>query len=263
MIQRERREFLIRQLLDERGRRGLRMPAGEDEQRRMLRALMNTRPAAPIDTGFLAVQDAYLRQEIAASDVIRAADLKPVVGNLCLWQGDITHLACGAIVNAANAQLTGCYVPCHSCIDNCIHTFAGIQLRLDCARLMARQGHEEPAGQAKITRAYNLPCDYILHTVGPIVGDSVTAEDERLLSSCYRSCLALAGQYGIGSVAFCCISTGVFRFPNQRAAEIAVDTVRRYMVETGSQMKVIFNVFKDLDLRIYRQLLAEARASER
>ena len=153
--------------------------------------------------------------------------------------------------------MTGCYVPCHACIDNCIHTFAGIQLRLDCAELMERQSHEEPTGQAKITLGYNLPCDYVLHTVGPIIQSRVTPEDERLLASCYRSCLELAGQNGVESIAFCCISTGVFHFPNQRAAEIAVETVRKFKAGTGSEMKVIFNVFKDLDLEIYRRLLAE------
>ena len=174
-----------------------------------------------------------------------------------LWQGDITRLECGAIVNAANSGMTGCYVPCHACIDNCIHTFAGIQLRLDCAQLMERQGYEEPAGQAKITLGYNLPCDYVLHTVGPIIEDRVTPEDERLLASCYRSCLELVQQNGVESIAFCCISTGVFHFPNQRAAEIAVATVRQFKAETVSEMKVIFNVFKDLDLEIYRRLLTE------
>ena len=148
-------------------------------------------------------------------------------------------------------------MPCHACIDNCIHTFAGIQLRLDCAEFMERQGHEEPTGRAKITLGYNLPCDYVLHTVGPIVGGRVPPEDERLLASCYRSCLELAEQNGVESIAFCCISTGVFHFPNQRAAEIAVETVRKFKAETVSEMKVIFNVFKDLDLEIYRRLLTE------
>ena len=151
--------------------------------------------------------------------------------------------------------MTGCYIPCHACIDNCIHTYAGVQLRLACAGLMAAQGHEEPTGQAKITKAYNLPCDYILHTVGPVIEGRVTAEDERLLASCYRSCLELARQNGVGSIAFCCISTGVFHFPNERAAEIAVETVRRYKAETDSRMKVIFNVFKDADKAIYERLL--------
>ena len=205
----------------------------------------------------MAVQDEYLRQEIEDAGITRLADLEAVCGDLFLWQGDITRLECGAIVNAANSGMTGCYVPCHACIDNCIHTFAGIQLRLDCAELMERQGHEEPTGQAKITRAYNLPCDYVLHTVGPIIEGPVTAEEERLLASCYRSCLKLAEENGVDSIAFCCISTGVFHFPNQRAAEIVVRTVQEYKAETGSKMKVIFSVFKDLDLEIYRRLLTK------
>ena len=147
---------------------------------------------------------------------------------------------------------------CHACIDNCIHTYAGVQLRLDCARLMAEQGHEEPAGQAKITRAYDLPCDYVIHTVGPIVEGRVTREDRRLLASCYRSCLELAEQNAVKSIAFCCISTGVFHFPNEQAAEIAVETVRQYQARSGSEMKVIFNVFKDTDRAIYERLLREA-----
>ena len=258
MNQTEKRVFLIKRLLDEDRRyRGTEVPADSQEQKSILRALMNIRHPKAIDAEFLAVQDEYLRQEIEAAGITRLADLEPISGDLYLWQGDITRLQCGAIVNAANSGMTGCYAPCHACIDNCIHTFAGIQLRLDCAELMERQGHEEPTGQAKITKAYNLPCDYVLHTVGPIIEGTVTPEDECLLASCYRSCLELAGQNGVESIAFCCISTGVFRFPNQRAAEIAVETVRGYKTETGSKMKVIFNVFKDLDLEIYRRLLAE------
>lgn len=263
MNQAEKRVFLIQRLLDEDKRyRGMEVPADAGEQKRMLRSLMNIRRPRAIDAGFLAVQDEYLRQEIEAAGVTRLADLEPVCGDFYLWQGDITRLRCGAIVNAANSGMTGCYVPCHACIDNCIHTFAGIQLRLDCAELMERQGHEEPTGQAKITKAYNLTCDYVLHTVGPIIEDCVTPEDERLLASCYRSCLELAQQNGVESIAFCCISTGVFHFPNQWAAEIAIETVQKFKAETGSEMKVIFNVFKDLDLEIYRRLLTENRASE-
>ena len=258
MNQAEKRVFLIKRLLDEDRRyRGMEVPADANEQKRILRSLMNIRHPKAIDTEFLTVQDEYLRQEIKDAGITRMADLEPISGDLYLWQGDITRLQCGAIVNAANSGMTGCYVPCHACIDNCIHTFAGIQLRLDCAEIMERQGHEEPTGQAKITKAYNLPCDYVLHTVGPIIDGSVTSEDERLLASCYRSCLELAEKNGVESIAFCCISTGVFHFPNQRAAEIAVETVRRYKAKTGSEMKVIFNVFKDLDLEIYRRLLAE------
>ena len=263
MNQAEKRVFLIRRLLDEDRRyRGIEVPADAYEQKRLLRSLMNLRPPRAIDAEFLTVQDEYLRQEIDAAGITELADLEPVCGDLYLWQGDITRLRCGAIVNAANSGMTGCYVPCHACIDNCIHTFAGIQLRWECARLMERQGHEEPTGQAKITKAYNLPCSYVLHTVGPIVGARVSPEDERLLASCYRSCLALAGENGIESIAFCCISTGVFRFPNRRAAEIAVETVRKYKAETGSGMKVIFNVFKDLDLAIYRRILTENGTAE-
>ena len=258
MNQAEKRLFLIKRLLDEDRRyRGMVIPADSYDQKRMLRSLLNVRPPKAINAEFLTVQDEYLRQELKDAGITRLGDLEPVCGDLYLWQGDITRLQCGAIVNAANSGMTGCYVPCHACIDNCIHTYAGVQLRLDCARLMERQGREEPTGRARITPAYNLPCDYVLHTVGPIVEGRVTPEDERLLASCYRSCLELAGQNSVESLAFCCISTGVFHFPNQRAAEIAVDAVRRYKAETGSKMKVIFNVFKDLDLAIYRRLLTE------
>ena len=259
MTQAERRRFLIDALLAERPScRKQDVPNDAQRQKILLRALMNVRPPKPVSSEFLTVQDAYLRQALAEGGITRVEDLTPVDGDLYLWQGDITRLACGAIVNAANSGMTGCYVPNHACIDNCIHTFAGVQLRLDCAELMARQGHEEPAGQAKITRAYNLPCDYVLHTVGPIVTGRVTPEDERLLASCYRACLELAEAHGVKSVAFCCLSTGVFHFPNDRAAQIAVRTVRQYKAETDSEMKVIFNVFKDLDRELYAQLLGDA-----
>lgn len=256
MNQVERRLFLIRKLLDEdRQYRGMDIPAGAQEQKRLLRSLMNVRAPMAADERFLAVQDDYLRRELDARGVVRLSDLRPLCGDLYLWQGDITRLQCGAIVNAANAGMTGCYIPCHACIDNCIHTYAGVQLRRDCAEIMAAQGSAEPTGRAKITRAYNLPCDYVLHTVGPIVNGRITSEDERLLAACYRSCLELAAQHGVQSVAFCCISTGVFHFPNERAAEIAVETVRRYKSETESKVKVIFNVFKDTDREIYERLL--------
>lgn len=256
MNQAERRLFLIRKLLDEdRQYRGMDIPAGAQEQKRLLRSLMNVRAPMAADETFLAVQDDYLRRELDARGVVRLSDLRPLCGDLYLWQGDITCLQCGAIVNAANAGMTGCYIPCHACIDNCIHTYAGVQLRRDCAEIMAAQGSAEPTGRAKITRAYNLPCDYVLHTVGPIVSGRVTSEAERLLAACYRSCLELAAQHGVQSVAFCCISTGVFHFPNERAAEISVETVRRYKSETESKVKVIFNVFKDTDREIYERLL--------
>ncbi len=172
-----------------------------------------------------------------------------------LWQGDITTLPCDAIVNAANSEMLGCFGPCHGCIDNAIHTFAWVQLRLKCAEIRKKQGHREETGKAKITPGYNLPCKYILHTVGPIVRGSLTKRDCGLLASCYRSCLELAEQSGVKSIAFCCISTGEFRFPNDKAAEIAVKTVKDFKSRSHSKIKVVFNVFKELDYGIYRELL--------
>ena len=258
MKQAERRIFLIHELLDEQPRyKKLAIPLETAEQKQLLRSLMNVRRPGKISSDFLSVQDAYLWEETAAKGVTDLADLSPILEGIYLWQGDITTLRCDAIVNAANSGMTGCYAPCHGCIDNCIHTYAGVQLRLECARLMAEQGHEEPTGQAKITSAYNLPCKYVLHTVGPIIRGSVTQEDERLLASCYRSCLGLAEQNGIRSIAFCCVSTGEFHFPNDLAAEIAVRTVKGYRAQTNTKMEVIFNVFKDIDHEIYWELLRE------
>ena len=178
MTQAERRLYLIRSLLNEKTEyQSLNVPRDAGEQRKLLRSLMNVRMPKVADEAFLRVQDEYLRQELADEGITDLDDLRPVSGDLYLWQGDITRLKCGAIVNAANSGMTGCYIPCHACIDNCIHTFAGVQLRQDCTALMAEQGHEEPTGQAKITKAYNLPCDYVLHTVGPIVSGRVTRED--------------------------------------------------------------------------------------
>lgn len=238
------------------------IPNGETEQKRLLRSLMNVRMPVPVSEKFLAVQDEYLRGEIAAKGVADAEELVPLRDNICLWQGDITTLRCGAIVNAANSQMLGCFRPCHGCIDNAIHTFSGVQLRLECAEVMQKQGFEEPVGNAKITGAYNLPCDYVLHTVGPYVGGRLSDTHERQLASCYRSCLELAEQNGIKSAAFCCISTGEFHFPNQRAAEIAVRTVSEFLSETQSKMRVVFNVFKNGDYEIYKRILGADQAAE-
>lgn len=256
MTQSERRKYLIERLLDEQPRYGdPDIPNDADAQKRMLRSLMNVRPASPMDDEFLAVQDEYLREDLMLKGVTDLADLTPIADNIYLWQGDITTLRCDAIVNAANSGMTGCYIPCHACIDNAIHTCAGVQLRLECAQLMERQGHPEEIGKAKITPAYNLPCKYVLHTVGPIVTGALRPRDEEILASCYRSCLELAEKNGVGSVAFCCISTGEFCFPNERAAEIAIQTVHEFLTQNNSDMKVIFNVFKDVDYEIYRELL--------
>lgn len=264
MNQNERRRFLIRELLQEDVRyRNMKIPEAEEEQKQLLRGLMNIRPPRKADREFLKIQDEYLQAETAAKGVTELADLAPVSEGLYLWQGDITTLCCDAVVNAANSGMTGCYVPNHRCIDNCIHFFSGIQLRLDCAEMMGRQGHEEETGKAKITKAYNLPCKYILHTVGPMITGRLTERDCDLLAGCYRSCLGLAAENQLESVAFCCISTGEFHFPNDQAARIAVSTVREFMGQETSVKKVIFNVFKDLDKRIYEGLLRESQAAER
>ena len=256
MTQNERRKFLLQKLLDEQPRyKGFKIPQDLTEQKQLLRSLFNIRMPGNIGDDFLTVQDEYLQVETASKGITDLADLSPVQEGIYLWQGDITTLRCDAIVNAANSGMTGCYAPCHGCIDNCIHTYAGIQLRLECAEMMQRQGHEEETGKAKITSAYNLPCKYVIHTVGPIVSGSLTDTVKNALASCYRSCLELAEQYGIKSIAFCCISTGEFHFPNDKAAEIAVQTVKKYKEQTGSGMEVIFNVFKDVDFEIYRRLL--------
>ena len=256
MTHEKQRQYLIRALLAESPcYRDIRIPDNTRGQKNLLRTLMNIRPPKPVDSEFLSVQDAYLREERDARGITDASTLTPVRDNLCLWQGDITTLAAGGIVNAANSALLGCFHPLHGCIDNIIHSRAGVQLRLACNRLMEAQGHEEPTGRAKITPAYNLPSRFVLHTVGPVITGRVTGEDERLLASCYRSCLALAAENGLESLAFCCISTGEFHFPNRLAAEIAVRTVEDWTRETESGMKVIFNVFKDTDLQIYREIL--------
>lgn len=256
MNQSERREYLIGALLKENRRyHRIQIPKDVNEQKQLLRSLMNIRFASPITEEFAAVQDEYLQDANAEKGFITLSEMEELQPDLFLWQGDITRLKVGAIVNAANSGMTGCYQPCHNCIDNCIHTYAGIQLRNYCAELMEKQGYEEPTGQAKITPGFNLPCDYVIHTVGPIVQGKLTSRHEELLRSCYESCLKIADENNVESIAFCCISTGVFMFPGKRAAEIAVQTVKDYKKATGSAIKVIFNVFKDDDLEIYKELL--------
>lgn len=258
MNQSEKRLFLIRSLLNENPEyQDFDIPKDSESQRRLLRGLMNVRSPRAIGADFLKVQDEYLKSETAVKGVTDIADLTPVQPGLYLWQGDITTLKCDAIVNAANSGMTGCYVPNHRCIDNAIHTFAGVELRLACNELMEKQGCPEPAGKAKITPAFNLPCKYVLHTVGPIVGSHVTKRDEEQLAGCYRSCLELAEQKKLESVAFCCISTGEFHFPNEQAAEIAVKTVKGFLTRQTQVKKVIFNVFKDKDRTIYERLLGK------
>lgn len=256
MNQNERLLFLIQHLKNESIRySAVQIPSGIDEQFQLFRSLVNIRPPKPISEDFLRVQDEYLQEETARKGITDLADLQPFFRNIYLWKGDITTLKCGAIVNAANSQMLGCFQPCHGCIDNAIHTFAGVQLRLKCAEIMRNQGYEEPTGQAKITPAYNLPCDYVIHTVGPIVQGKLTKKHCELLESCYRSCLEIAVQNQIESIAFCCISTGVFGFSQKEAAEIAVRMVQDF--QKFHEIKVIFNVFKESDDEIYRQLLGQ------
>ena len=239
-------------------------PVSAYEQRRLLRSLMNARWPGWAADEFYELQDELLKKECQERGNIDAIEVPAIEDEypcyeiknskkIALWQGDITRLKIDAIVNAANKELLGCFVPCHGCIDNVIHSAAGIQLRNECAEIMAAQGHEEPTGKAKITKGYNLPAKHVIHTVGPIVGMEVTEKQKEQLKSCYLSCLKLAEKNGLKSIAFCCISTGEFHFPNKLAAQIAVETVDRYL--SGSKLeRVVFNVFKDQDLNIYRKL---------
>ena len=289
MTQAERRLYLITELLKEdKGSAGFKLglvpgneggfviPDDEKSQRDILRALMNIRGPYSISEDFLRIQDEYLQQVNKERGITEIADLRPVReaggfdtstglsdrrlnrrGQLYLWQGDITTLKVDAIVNAANSALLGCFAPLHICIDNCIHTFAGIQLRLACNELMQKQGHEEGTGLCKITPAFNLPSRYVLHTVGPIIYTSVGKREKILLANCYKNCLETAAKNQLESVAFCCISTGVFRFPQDLAAQIAVETVEKWLSENpdSSVKKVVFNVFGNKDLEIYQGLL--------
>ena len=233
------------------------IPEELEEKQKLLRALFNTRKPMAASTQFLTIQDLYLQVRKGERGFVQLSSLQPIPQDdrIYLWKGDITRLEVDAIVNAANSALRGCFIPNHSCIDNIIHSVSGIQLRLKCDELMNEQGYEEPTGSAKITPAYNLPCSYVLHTVGPIVSGRLTKMHCNELSDCYRSCLKLAADSGLKSIAFCCISTGVFHFPQNKAAKIAVQTVQDYIKEDDRIERVVFNVFKEEDYSIYRRLL--------
>ena len=231
MTQNERLDFLINHLISEDNRySNIVIPKDSEEKFNLFRSLVNVREPKQISNEFIKLQDDYLQERLTEINITDAYDLQAISNKLYLWQGDRTTLKCGAIVNAANSAMLGCFVPCHKCIDNAIHTFSGVQLRLECNRIMKLQGHKEQTGAAKITKSYNLPCDYILHTVGPIVYGHLTDEHRKLLASCYRSCLELAESNGVKSIAFCCISTGEFHFPNDIAAQIAVETAKDYLI---------------------------------
>ncbi len=224
-------------------------------KRDLIWGYLNERMPNPVSSRFLEIQDKLFRAESVERGVVDVSSLDYREG-IALWQGDITRLNADAIVNAANNSLLGCFIPHHKCIDNVIHSRAGVQVRLDCSKIMGAQGEAEPSGCAKITLAYNLPSKYILHTVGPMVGVRVTDEDRRVLRNCYISCLNLAREMGLHTVAFCCISTGIFGFPGDEAAAIAVGAVKGWLLEAGGcDMRVVFDVYLDRDLAIYRDVL--------
>lgn len=257
----ERLDTLLRALLRERPEYSrIQIPATVADKRNLLRSLMNVRGPSPLAPELMRLQDEELAIQREEKGIVTADSIapSPKFPKLRLWQGDITRLKVGAIVNAANSRMLGCFIPMHRCIDNAIHSAAGMELREECARIMDEQGHDEATGQAKLTQAYNLPAEHVIHTVGPIVyGDSPTDEDRRLLADCYRNCMALADSIKLESIAFCCISTGEFRFPQEEAAEIAVATVRDYLDShpLSSLKTVVFDVFKDTDYVIYKKLL--------
>lgn len=250
-------DFLIRYLINERDEE-IDIPDDVDDKKLLLRSLMNVRPPLDVPSEFLQVQDEFLTNETLSKDLTSAEDIIEVKGKMALWQGDITTLKVDAIVNAANSKLLGCFIPLHNCIDNVIHSSAGIQLRRDCSEIMRKQGQDEDVGKAKITNAYNLPSRYVIHTVGPAIpyGAEHSSDDCEKLASCYKSCLELASYNELKSIAFCSISTGVFNFPQRKAAKIAIRTVEDYLNENETSLeKVIFDVFSDDSYQIYKNLL--------
>lgn len=261
--QKERLDFLVEQFkADSNEYKDLQTPKDIEGKRRILRSLMNIRMPRKMDDSILTVQDEYLRERIRENGIVELSDIPIIRDGLSIWQGDITRLAVDAIVNAANSQMLGCFVPMHTCIDNCIHTFAGVQLRAECNRQMNQlrirygRNYEQPTAVPMLTDAYNLPAKKIIHIVGPIVQYRLTPALEKDLADCYRNTLDMCRKNGLKSVAFCCISTGVFHFPNKRAAEIAVSTVEKWMADNpGAMERVIFNVFKDEDKKYYEELI--------
>lgn len=252
--------------------RNLEVKEDYEEKRRALRSLMNIRMPKGMAADIVAVQDEFLKQEAKEKGIVELSDIQtikeqygsshPFGNKISIWQGDITRLAVGAIVNAANSQMLGCFVPCHGCIDNAIHSAAGIELRAECSRRMNQKRiqfgprYEEPTGQAMLTKGYNLPAQYVIHTVGPIVGFHLTEELRQDLRKCYENVMKCCMDHGIRSVAFCCISTGEFRFPNDEAAKIAVETVTSVLESQESKFdRIIFNVFKEIDKEYYEYLL--------
>lgn len=240
----------------------LETPKDTEGKRRILRSLMNIRMPRKMDKAVLSVQDEYLQERVRENGIVELDDIPMIRDRMSIWQGDITRLAVDAIVNAANSQMLGCFVPMHTCIDNCIHTFAGVELRAECSRQMNQlrlkygKDYEQPTAVPMLTDAYNLPAKKVIHVVGPIVRYELTPGLEKNLADCYRNTLDMCLEHDLKSVAFCCISTGVFHFPNKRAAEIAVSTVGSWLSQhPGAMERVIFNVFKDEDKTYYEELI--------
>lgn len=260
----QRLDYLVEAFKEDSGTyRDLQTPSDSEGKRRILRSLMNIRLPKALPDEVLAIQDEYLIERNAEKGIVTVKEIPVIRDYLSIWQGDITRLSVDAIVNAANSQMLGCFVPMHTCIDNCIHTFAGVQLRAECNRQMnrlrARYGssYEQPTAVPMLTDAYNLPAKKVIHIVGPIVSGRLTPALEQDLADCYTNTLNLCAEKGLRSVAFCCISTGVFGFPQQRAAEITVQAVEDWMQTHEGQIdRVIFNVFKDEDRRYYEALLS-------
>ena len=261
-------DFLISELCNEEERyKNISIPEDKDEKRVLLRSLMNVREAKKVSDKFLKIQGRFLRKESIEKGIVKLEEIKTIkdkfpennlkyADKISLWQGDITRLEVDAIVNAANSQMLGCFVPCHRCIDNAIHSAAGVELRQECFEIMKKQGYEEETGKAKLTSAYDLPSKYVLHTVGPIVSYQLTDNIRKNLESCYKSCLSLAVENNIRSIAFCCISTGEFHFPNDEAAKIALDTILKFLENNSDSIdRIIINVFKDEDYDIYKNLI--------
>lgn len=261
--QEQRLDYLVEEFKRDSGEyKELPTPADQEGKRRILRSLMNIRMPKQLPDEVLEVQDEYLSGRAEEKGIVQLSDIPVMRDGLSIWQGDITRLAVDAIVNAANSQMLGCFVPMHTCIDNCIHTFAGVQLRAECNRQMNKlrirygRNYEQPTAVPMLTDAYNLPAKKVIHIVGPIVQHNLTQELEKDLADCYRNTLDMCMENGLKSVAFCCISTGVFHFPNKRAAEIAVRTVTKWLSEHDGQMeRVIFNVFKDEDRKYYEEII--------
>ena len=261
-LQRERLDYLAKEFAKEsEDYKDIAIPEDTEGKQMVLRSLMNIRLPKAINDEVLKVQDEYLRERANEVGIVDISDIPEVNKGISIWQGDITRLAVDAIVNAANSQMLGCFVPMHTCIDNCIHTFAGVQLRLECNRQMKLfrnkygKNYEQPTAIPMLTSAYNLPAKKIIHIVGPIVNGMLTSNHEKDLADCYKNTLDMCRENGLRTVAFCCISTGVFCFPGRRAAEIAVKTVKEWLSENEGQIdRVIFNVFKDEDREIYEAI---------